>query len=154
MVSATALDMVSFPAAGLRQALIVDDVPTAHTIPTIVSRRLGLTSLHASDGLRAINILRRRPIDLILTDIEMPRCTGLTLLDWVRRNAPNRLRTIPVVVISSLDDRELLRSIRQQRDTYFVPKPVEVERLEVTLKLIATARWLTSRSSGRQRTNL
>src|SRR5216117_3858071 len=38
---------------------------------------------------------------VILLDLKMPRVNGFELLDWVRRRAPNPLRTIPVVVMSS-----------------------------------------------------
>lgn len=48
-----------------------------------------LEILEADDGDAALNILKNQPIDLLLTDIEMPGKTGLDLSQWLQEKQPN-----------------------------------------------------------------
>ena len=66
--------------------LIVDDVPT--TIE-VIQRNLsseGYQILTASCAIDAINILESAPIDLVVTDLKMPKVSGLDLIRHVREN--------------------------------------------------------------------
>ncbi len=52
-------------------------------------RRRDLTVLTACDGLEAIEVLEVGPIDVVLTDLQMPEMNGFDLLAWLRQNQPH-----------------------------------------------------------------
>jgi two-component system chemotaxis sensor kinase CheA len=58
----------------------------------------------AVDGLEALNRLRSERVDLVISDIEMPRLDGFGLLAALK-NDPG-LKSIPVILVSSLEKQE------------------------------------------------
>jgi len=90
--------------------LIVDDEPLVRTGLKTILNRLEVHPpvgeiLEAEDGYRAIEILKGNRIDLVFTDIVMPRLDGLGLLDWIVRNE----QPSQCVVLSCHDDYEYVR---------------------------------------------
>jgi CheY-like chemotaxis protein len=81
-----------------RRVLLVDDNPL---IRKFISHHLvaaGYVVREAFDGLDAIAKLRTGPIDIIISDLTMPRMTGIEFLKVVRKRFPK----IPVIVISGV----------------------------------------------------
>lgn len=83
--------------------------------------------LDASDGKRAQAILIRQPIDLILSDWEMPGMSGEELLQWVR--AEERLATTPFIMITSLGGKENIMKAVQSGVSDYLGKPFTPEEL-------------------------
>lgn len=71
--------------------LIVDDDPgqLRQLARALSMRRRDLTVLTACDGLEAIEVLEVGPIDVVLTDLQMPEMNGFDLLAWLRQNQPH-----------------------------------------------------------------
>ena len=67
-------------------ALVVDDSGVARHIVTQYLRREGLTIIQAEDGMEALDILRQRAgeIDMVITDLNMPRMDGCQLARSIR----------------------------------------------------------------------
>jgi two-component system OmpR family response regulator len=66
--------------------LVVDDeAPVREMIGDALSLA-GYRTLSASDGLEAINLLRSNSVDLIVSDINMPKLDGFQLLESLRRH--------------------------------------------------------------------
>ena len=85
------------------RVLLVDDEPL---VRKFISRYLvaaGYVVRVAVDGLDAIGKLREGPPAWIISDLTMPRMSGLELLDVVRRRFPQ----IPVIVISAVAPDEM-----------------------------------------------
>ncbi len=85
------------------RVLLVDDDPL---IRKLISRHLvaaGYVVRVAEDGLDAIEKLRAGPLDLIISDLKMPRMTGFEFLDVVRKRFPQ----IPVIAITGFAVNEL-----------------------------------------------
>ena len=105
--------------------LVVDDDPTNRLL---LQRRLeqqGLAVEVAADGLVALERLGAPgcDVDVVLLDILMPRLDGYGVL--ARMRADPRLRHVPVVVISALDDLDgVVRCIELGADD-FLPKPFD-----------------------------
>ncbi|MCX6109722.1 MAG: response regulator [Proteobacteria bacterium] len=64
--------------------LIVDDEPEIREIVGMHLTALGVTLIEASDGHHALDILRTQPVDVVVSDLMMPRMTGLALLSSMR----------------------------------------------------------------------
>ncbi len=78
------------------KVLFVDDEPCMREIMAMLLNEEGYEVLTASDGLDALAQLRSSTPDLIISDLSMPRMSGLELLSVVRSRFPS----IPVIAIS------------------------------------------------------
>jgi len=83
--------------------------------------------VEASDGRKAQSILNRQPIDLVLSDWEMPEISGEELLHWVRGN--ENLATVPFIMITSLGGKDNIMRAAQAGVTDYLGKPFTAEEL-------------------------
>ncbi|HUJ40621.1 MAG TPA: response regulator [Candidatus Acidoferrales bacterium] len=74
------------------------------------------------------------PPDVILLDLQMPGGTGLGFLK--KRNASSRLRGVPVIVITGMEDQLVLRMAEQQGVEAIFPKPVDLMLLDVSIESV------------------
>jgi sigma-B regulation protein RsbU (phosphoserine phosphatase) len=101
-----------------RALLIVDDNEDNRYTLTRRLQREGYANLtSAADGQQALELLGARPFDLVLLDVMMPGLNGYEVLERMR--ADNRLRHIPVIMISALDEIEsVIRCIELGAEDY------------------------------------
>lgn len=64
--------------------LVVDDEPVLRLTFSILLKQAGATVLTAEDGEDALDVLERSTVDVILTDKQMPKMDGLTMLETLR----------------------------------------------------------------------
>jgi GAF domain-containing protein/CheY-like chemotaxis protein len=102
--------------------LVVDDVDDNRFALTRRLARQGyLNVATAVDGEQALELLGSRPFDLVLLDIMMPKLNGYEVLE--RMKADERLRHIPVIMISAVDEIDsVIRCIELGAEDY-LPKP-------------------------------
>lgn len=118
----------------MKTVLIVDD-----DVSLLLSLRDGLRPcedrfrvLTAENGEKAVEILKISPIDLVMTDLKMPKMTGFELAEYLYSNHPS----IPVLVItSSLLTDEIQEKMKNYGVIDFIEKPVELE--ELTAKIVS-----------------
>jgi adenylate cyclase len=82
--------------------LVVDDNRVNRLLVARTLEQLGHRVTFAENGRQALEVLRTRPADLVLLDIEMPEMNGYQTLEALR--ADPKLRDIPVVMMSSVDE--------------------------------------------------
>ncbi len=80
-----------------KQVLIVDDEPNLRKILSAQLSRDGYDVLTAEDGEQGLQILREHHIDLVVTDLKMPKVDGMTLLREALREDPE----LPIVMITA-----------------------------------------------------
>jgi DNA-binding response OmpR family regulator len=112
--------------------LVVDDAPDLLRNIAEMLQESGYQVLTASDGSEALQVLRARPVDLILTDIAMPKLNGYQLYEQVRLN-PKWVH-IPFIFLTG---RSMSSDIRYGKelgvDDYLV-KPMEIEDLTAAVR--------------------
>lgn len=87
--------------------------------------------LFAQDGLEALELIKQEPsIDIVLTDINMPRMDGLTFLSELKSIRPG----LKTVVVSAYGDMKNIRTAMNRGAFDFVIKPIEFEDLEKTIQ--------------------
>ena len=130
----------------LPSILLVED---SQTTRALLSKYLAgsYRLIHAKDGAEAWDILSSgSDIDLVITDINMPRLTGHQLLVKIRKSDDPRFKNLPVIVMTTTDDNvdRNLAFLNGAND--FLTKPVdEIElqaRVNVHHKLAHTIREL------------
>jgi adenylate cyclase len=114
--------------------LVVDDEPDVEALVSQKFRRQmrkgEMEFLFAKDGQDALEILDNTPdIDMVLSDINMPRMDGLTLL--VRLNEQHK--DLKTVIVSAYGDMGNIRTAMNRGAFDFVTKPIEFEDLETTI---------------------
>jgi adenylate cyclase len=128
--------------------LVVDDNEMNRDV---LSRRLekqGYTVVTAEDGQIALDLLRRDPFDLILLDIMMPRVNGYQVLENLKANPLQR--SIPIIVISAMDDLEsVVRCIELGAEDYLF-KPFNPVLLRARLNAILSKKRVRETLSAEQ----
>lgn len=110
-------------AAKVQQAslLIVDDNETDRDLLARRLEREGYMVTVADNGRQALGMLKEGNFDLVLLDIIMPEMNGYQVLEHLK--ADKSLRTIPVIMLSALDEIDsLVRCIEMGAEDY-LPKP-------------------------------
>ena len=113
------------------RVLIVDDSSVMRKIVERSLRQAGLDSLlayEASNGADALETLKSKPVDLILTDINMPSMDGLEFLRQLRSQdlAPG----VPVVMITTEASLDRAKQALAAGAQYFIPKPFSIEQIK------------------------
>jgi two-component system cell cycle response regulator len=85
----------------------------------------------AENGRQAMEMLRAEPFDVVLLDIIMPEMDGYQVLEEMKRDP--RLREIPVIMISALDEMDSIVRCIEMGATDYLAKPFEVALLRARL---------------------
>ena len=112
--------------------LVVDDEPDLHLLIRQKYKRqtTGWTFVFADDGVEALEQIEADPeIELVLTDINMPRMDGLTLLARIAAID----RPLRVVIVSAYGDMKNIRAAMNGGAYDFVTKPINLDDLEATI---------------------
>lgn len=109
--------------------LVVDD---ASFIRDLVKKQLrnhfpGIEVFESADGLRAMALLKHQPVDIILSDWEMPLMTGEELLRQIRASAGGA--KIPFIMVSSRGDRDHVMKAVQAGVSDYLTKPFTADEL-------------------------
>jgi two-component system chemotaxis sensor kinase CheA len=92
------------PADVRGHVLVVDDALTVRELERSILERAGYEVTVASDGLEALERLGTESIDVVLTDVQMPRMDGFALTRAIRARA--ELANVPVLIITTLDSAD------------------------------------------------
>ena len=110
-----------------KTVMTVDDAATIRKMVSFTLRGAGHTVLEAADGLDALNQLRTRAIDLVISDINMPRMDGIELTRALRDLEQHR--ATPIVLLTTESDPEKKAKGRQAGATAWLVKPFQPEQL-------------------------
>ena len=100
--------------------LIVDDSATTIEVEKSILEGAGYIVDDAFDGIDALEKAKEKHYDLILTDHEMPRMTGLVLLDNLRRQ--EQYKDTPVVVVSADQSRQTIEEFERLKAGQIISK--------------------------------
>ncbi len=105
--------------------LVVDDDPAVRELVAEYLAARGHEVLRATNGAEACEVLEREPVELVVTDLQMPVLDGLALLAHVRASA----NSVHVIVVSGSwtpDQRQRARELGAAR---VLPKPVDLAQI-------------------------
>jgi DNA-binding response OmpR family regulator len=91
----------------------------------------GYEVITANDGREALNKLENEFPDLILTDIMMPFTSGLEFIGIVKSS---RKRTIPIIVLSAIDEESTVMEAFKLGADDFIAKPFNSQELILRVK--------------------
>ena len=114
--------------------LVVDDSAAIRKILQRVLRQtgMGIRSIHeAGDGQEALELLKCQPVDLVLTEINMPKMDGIQLLAAVKSSP--KWRAIPVVIITTEGCETKVAEALRLGAAAYVRKPFTADQIKEKL---------------------
>jgi two-component system chemotaxis response regulator CheY len=110
------------------KVLIVDDFATMRRILKNILKQLGFKNLlEADDGTTAMEILDKQTVDLIISDWNMPKMTGLELLKTVR--ASDKYKRTPFLMVTAEAQKQNVIEAVQAGVSNYVVKPFTAEAI-------------------------
>lgn len=115
--------------------LCVDDFATMRRILKNILKQLGFTNItEADDGTTALEELKRGDFDLIISDWNMPKMTGLELLKTVR--GMDQYKDIPFLMVTAEAQKQNVIEAVQAGVSNYVVKPFTAEAISEKLQKI------------------
>ncbi len=115
--------------------LVVDDFSTMRRIVRNVLRELEFKDIiEAEDGTAAVTVLKNQKVDLIVSDWNMPRMTGLELLKYVRSTAG--LEDTPFLMVTAESKKENIVEAVKAKVSNYIVKPFTAATLGEKLEKI------------------
>jgi len=104
----------------MARILIADDDAHIARVMSIWLTRHGHMVACASNGREALDMVKSQPVDLVISDMNMPELDGLGFVRALREFAGDRL---PVIVLSARCDQEELKAALSSYNVKIYPKP-------------------------------
>jgi len=131
------------------EILLVEDSPddACLTIEALKDGKVRNRVSHVEDGEEAVAFLRQkdghgsapRP-DLILLDLNLPKKSGREVLEEIKQDPD--LKRIPVIIMTTVDDRDEIREAYNRHANCYVNKPVDLDEFIGVVRSIESF-WLT-----------
>ncbi len=110
------------------KVLVVDDFATMRRIVKNILTQLGFSNIiEADDGTTALEILKKEPVGMIVSDWNMPKMTGLELLKAVR--ADSDLAATPFIMVTAEAQQDNIILAVKAKVSQYVVKPFTAETL-------------------------
>ncbi len=126
---------VTMPAAASIKVLVVDDQLTIRALVRSTLQQLGFTDIaDAADGEDGLKALLQRPVNLVISDYNMPKLDGLGLLRAIRGHEP--LRKTAFIMLTGRADAELVKRAVQLGVNNYVAKPFTAQALKEKIEQV------------------
>ena len=119
----------------MKHILIVDDSKTVRNLVAFILKREGFRVTMAEDGMDGLEkLFSAGQLDLIISDINMPRMDGYTFIKNVREQ--ETFRDIPIIVLSTEgQEKDIQKGIGLGANLYMV-KPAQPDKLVRNVKML------------------
>lgn len=111
------------------RVLIVDDEPDVRKVVSMTLEKAGYDVIEAEDGEQAVQEIKsgENPLllDVILTDIRMPKLNGLEAIQYFQKEFPH----VSLLVLTGFPDLNMATSLMQNGVIDYLVKPVDKEKL-------------------------
>ncbi len=117
------------PAAAAIKTLVVDDQLTMRALVRNGLQQIGFTQIEeAIDGEDALRSVIQHPVHLVVSDFNMPKLDGLSLLRALRSHEPTR--QVAFIMLTGRADDDLVRRAAQFGVNNYLVKPFTVSTLK------------------------
>ena len=118
-----------------KKILVVDDEQSIREFFEILFRRMSSESgysfemVPAEDGQKALELIKKQSFDMVISDLKMPRLSGLELLERVKSIQPD----IAFILITAFDTSETAVKAMKIGAYDYIPKPFNVDEIKLTV---------------------
>jgi excisionase family DNA binding protein len=125
-------DVLHTEEQGQPTVLVVDDDPGLQSMFKLFLKKQGFSRLVVGTGKEAVAAMQKQKFDLCFLDLQLPDFTG----DEVYAQAKEIQPDLPFVIITGFPDSQMLDNILQHGPVTVLKKPLEVEKLQQTLRML------------------
>lgn len=118
---------------GNNKILIVDDSPLIlRNIKNLLENEYDVIT--ATSGQQALDIIVEEKPGLVLLDYEMPKMSGKTVFETIKKNKD--IKDTPVIFLTGVSNKKIIYSILQLNPADYILKPPDTQKLLNTIKKI------------------
>ena len=117
--------------------MTVDDAATMRRLIAFTLKTAGHEVLEADDGDTAYSVLEQRSVDLVITDVNMPRMNGVELTQKLR--GLSQFQKTPILLLTTESDVDVKARARAAGATGWIVKPFKQEQfVAIVAKVLGT----------------
>ena len=120
-----------------KKVMTVDDSRTMRDMVSYTLKSAGFEVLEAEDGAKALQVLERTPVDLVITDVNMPNMDGVTLVRRLRALA--HFRSTPILILTTEGGDDKKSQGRAAGATGWIVKPFAPDKLLQVISKVCPA---------------
>jgi two-component system, chemotaxis family, chemotaxis protein CheY len=128
------LQQMSEPAM-MKRILTIDDSKTMRDMLMLTLADAGFDVLQAVDGQDGLDVLGKERVDVVITDINMPRMDGYEVIRQMRSSS--EFKTVPILVLTTESEAQKKNLAREAGATGWMVKPFDPDRLIATVRKVA-----------------
>lgn len=117
-----------------KRILTIDDSKTIRDMLRMTLVDAGFEVIQAVDGREGIEVMDRETVDLVITDINMPRMNGYEVVRDLRSRP--ELKGLPILVLTTESDTDKKNLAREAGATGWMVKPFDPDRLVATVRKV------------------
>jgi len=117
-----------------KHILIVDDSKTVRNLVAFIMKKEGFKVTTAEDGLDGLEKLYSNPIDLIISDVNMPRMDGFTFIKTVREQ--DAYKDTPIVILSTEGQEKDIQFGMNLGANLYLVKPTQPEKMVRNIRML------------------
>ena len=114
--------------------MTVDDSASVRQMVTFTLRDAGYTVIEACDGKDALSKVENQPLNMVLTDLNMPNLDGIGLIRALRANPACKF--IPIIMLTTESQTERKQEGKAAGATGWIVKPFKPEQLIAVVKKV------------------
>jgi two-component system, chemotaxis family, chemotaxis protein CheY len=118
-----------------KRILTIDDSKTIRDMVMLTLAEAGFEVLQAVDGQDGLDVLDKEQVDVVITDINMPRMDGYEVIRHLRSNSVHK--STPILVLTTESETDKKNLARVAGATGWMVKPFDPERLIATINKVA-----------------
>jgi DNA-binding NtrC family response regulator len=117
------------PNTDVKRALIVDDESGTRDLLVSFLEMIGFETKSAADGVEALQIYKDNPIDIVISDMMMPRMSGLELLNELKQFDPD---VIFILITGYPSIETAIEAIKKGARDY-ITKPFNIDEIKIKI---------------------
>ena len=119
--------------------LVIEDYGDSREMLKLLVAAEGYQVLTAATGEEALELVKHKSVDFILTDFGLPGMDGMAFARRIRK-LDGRMRSVPIIMLTALDGNEYNEAALRAGCTDFLTKPVDFERLSSMIERLLKER--------------
>ena len=117
-----------------KRVMAVDDSETVRQVLSMALEGAGYEVVEASDGLNALKLLEEDEIDLLVTDLNMPKMDGISLIRHVRQRPG--FRFLPIIMLTTESSVDQKDQGKKAGASGWITKPFRPEQLLAVVRMV------------------
>ena len=114
----------------LSRILVVDDEESIREFFQIMLKREGYEVLTASNGREGFEVFKKNPVDVIISDIQMPEMSGMDLLQKVKEADPEMV----MIMVTAFGSTDTAVEAMKLGAYDYLQKPFKIDEVKIILK--------------------